>query len=433
MINTILNKKKREGEGMKKVVLGMLLLGTAAMGEVRNLSLEETIELAYKNSYVLENADIDLENSQLQVKEAYKEALPKVDYNGSYKKNQEEIYGGNDSRDNSYSQSVSLVQPLYRGGIIGAGVKGANLFEELSNYTYDNEKKGLRLDIIDQYTNILELEESLEVFKTSLGEVEGALKRAKRQYELKLIARSEVLPFQTKVINTKTSIIKTENEIEIAKVKLKNELKIPSEVKIELEKIDQNRYDVMLIDIESDVDYARENNTQYNISRINSEIAQVKEAETKSEFLPKVDLVGGYGTEAGNFSDANSDWEWNVGVNVSMNLFSFGQDLDAYKRSKNETKKQANLESQSKDNIEVEVRSNYLELIRLRGTIAEQEVAVESAEENYNLEKRRYESGLTDVIDFLAIESSLREAELSLIQSELDYYLAYERYKDSLR
>ena len=116
-----------------------------------------------------------------------------------------------------------------------------------------------------------------------------------------------------------------------------------------------------------------------------------------------------------------------------MNLFSFGQDMNAYDRAKNNTVKSKNLEARARDEIEVEVRSFYLDLVRLEGTVDEQVAAVESAQENLNLEKRRYESGLTDVIDFLQIENVLRESELALIQAQLDYYLAYEKYKDSLR
>ena len=421
---------------MKKFfIAGMLLaVNLASWGAPLKLDLEESIRLAYENSYTLKNADIDLVNSNLQVKEAYKEALPKIDYRGTGDRSAEEMYGDSgDKRKTRYSHNVELVQPLYRGGVIGAGISAAKNINERSLYEYGNTKNDLRLSIIEKYITILQLYESKEVFEKSLKEVEEQYNRANRKYELKLLAKSDVLPFRTRVINNRTSIIETINRIKIAEVELKNELGIARDIEIELRPIDQQRYDLELIDLDADVKFARMNNKDAKIANLNVEIAKAEETAAKSEFLPEVDFRFGYGSDDSRFDDSADDWQWNTGVTVSMNLFSFGQDLNAYDRAKNNTQKSKNLEFRAQDDIEVEVRSFYLDLIGLEGTVDEQVAAVESAEENLNLEKRRYESGLTDVIDFLQIENVLREAELALIQAQLNYYLAYEKYKDSLR
>jgi len=421
---------------MKKLVFTMLILSInlVSLGAPFKLTLEEAIQMAYENSYTLRNADIDLTNSNLQVREAYKEALPKIDYSGKFDRNAEEIYGDNgDDRKTRYSHNIDLVQPIYRGGTIGAGVDAAKSVNERSIYEYDNTKNDLRLLIIDKYITILQLIESKEVFEKSLKEVEEQYNRANRKYELKLIAKSEVLPFKTRVINNRTNIIETVNRIKIVEVELKNELGINRDVEIELSPIDNRRYDLELVDLDADVKFARVNNKDSKIAQLNVEIARAEEAVAKAEFLPEVDFRFGYGSQDSRFDDSGDDWQWNTGVTVSMNLFSFGQDMNAYDRAKNNTVKSENLEARARDDIEVEVRSFYLDLVRLEGTVDEQVAAVESAQENLNLEKRRYESGLTDVIDFLQIENVLREAELALIQAQLNYYLAYEKYKDSLR
>lgn len=420
---------------MKKVILIVLVLSVSliSMGAPLKLDLEESIRLAYENSYILKNADIDLTNSNLQVREAYKEALPKIDYTGRAERSGEERYGDDRDKKTNYDHSIDLIQPLYRGGTIKAGVDAAKSINEISIYEYENTKNDLRLDVIEKYITILQLIESKEVFEESLREVEEQYNRANRKYELKLIAKSEVLPFRTRVINNRTSIIETVNQIKIAEVELKNELGIARDIEIELTPIDQKRYDLELIDLDADVKFARLNNKDAKIANLNIEVAKAEESLAKSAFMPEVDFRFGYGADNSKFNDSADDWEWNTGVTVSMNLFSFGQDMNAYERAKNNTQKSRNLESRTQDDIEVEVRRFYLALISLEGTVDEQMAAVESAAENLNLERRRYESGLTDVIDFLQIENVLRESELALIQAQLDYYLAYEKYKDSLR
>lgn len=419
---------------MKKILLTIMVLSVSLIsaGAPLRLDLEEAVRLAYENSYILKNADIDLTNSHLQVREAYKEALPKIDYTGRADRSAEDIYNDNSSRTN-YNHKIELVQPLYRGGTIGAGISAARSINERSSYEYERTKTDLRLKVIEQYITILQLHENKGVFENSLREVEDQYNRVKRKHELNLLSKSEVLPFKTRVINTRTSIIETVNRIKIAEVELKNELGIERGVEIDLAPLNNNRYDLDLIDVDADVKFARVNNKDARIARLDVEVAEAEERAAKADFLPTADFRFGYGSSDRNFKDSADDWHWNAGVTVSMNLFSFGQDMNAYKRAQNNTERSLNTESRAQDDIEVEVRSFYLDLIRLEGTVAEQIAAVESAQENLVLEKRRYDSGLTTVIDFLQIENSLREAELSLIEAELNFYLAYERYKDSLR
>ena len=140
---------------MKKIVLIILAVAVnlVSMGAPLKLDLEESIRLAYENSYILKNADIDLLNSNLQVREAYKEALPKIDYNGRFNRDAEEVYGERDDQKNTmYSHSIDLVQPLYRGGVIGAGLSAAKSIDERSLYEYEDTKIDLRLSIIEKYT-----------------------------------------------------------------------------------------------------------------------------------------------------------------------------------------------------------------------------------------------------------------------------------------
>lgn len=214
---------------------------------------------------------------------------------------------------------------------------------------------------------------------------------------------------------------------------MKNEIGIHRKTELKLEPIDSMNYDLSGIDIEADVDLARENNRDSKMARLDYEITKANESLARSEFFPKVDLNFGYTGEDGDFDGASEDWKWDAGITVTMNLFEFGQNVDAYNRYKNETEKSRNLESKARDNIEVTLRSNFSELIRLKETVKEQQAAVESSYENYSVEKRRYENGLVSVVDLLQIESDLREAKLSLLEAALDYYLAYERYYEYLK
>lgn len=420
---------------MKKIFI-LLLIFTVhlfSLGETLEVDLEGAVQMAFENSYTVKNAEITLDNSDLQIREAYKEALPKVSYTGSYNKNEENIYGENSSRDSNYKNMIGVVQPVYRGGVIGAGIVASKKIKERSEYEFLKAKSELRLLVIEKYLSILKLKRELAVHRTSLKDMEGQYKRARRKYELRLISRADVLPFYTRVINIRSNIIRTQNEMDVVEVELKNEMGIKgSGIELKIIPLSVERYDLSAIDINEDVKKARGENRDSKIAELDYQLVRANEAVARAEFFPRVDLNFGYTGEEGTFQDASEEWQWSAGVTVNMNLFEFGQNIDAYKRYKNESEKYKNLEKKTKNDVEVTVRSNYLDLLSLEGRVKEQKAAVESSEENYNIEKRRYENGLVSVIDLLQIESVLRESELLLLQEELDYYLAYERYMDYL-
>ncbi|WP_320047299.1 TolC family protein [uncultured Ilyobacter sp.] len=420
---------------MKNFLIAILImfLSVYVYGETITLDLTQCIERALSSSYTIKNADIDLENSALQVREAYKEALPKISYTGLYNKNEENIYGGDLDRKDNYLNRIELIQPLYRGGLIGAGIAAAKKVRELSDHEFLKSRSELRLLIIEKYLNILKFQRELEVYQASLKDVEGQYNKALRKYEFRLFSKADVLPFATRVRNIRTNIIRVQNEIEITQLELKNEIGIHRKAKLELQPVNSVTYDLSGIDIEADVALARENNRDSKIARLDYEITKANESLARAEFFPKVDFSFGYTGEDGNFDGASEDWQWNAGITVTMSLFEFGQNVNAYSRYKNETEKSKNLEMKARDDIEVTLRSNYSELIRLKETVKEQEAAVESSYENYSVEKRRYENSLVSVVDFLQIESELREAKLSLLEASLDYYLAYEEYQEYLK
>ncbi|WP_319371379.1 TolC family protein [uncultured Ilyobacter sp.] len=415
------------------IVTLLWLVSVFSYGETVTLNIEECVERALSNSYIIKNADIDLKNSGLQVREAYKEALPKISYTGLYGKSQEEIYGGDEVRDDNYLNRIELVQPLYRGGLIGAGIVAAKKIRERSDYEYLKSISELRLIIIKKYLDILKFQRELQVYHSSLEDVEGQYKKAQRKYDLRLFSKADVLPFATRVRNIRTNIIRVRNEIEVTELELKNEMGVDRDVELLIQPVDPEKYDLSIIDIENDVAFAREESRESKIARLDYELTKANESVARSEFFPKIDFTFGYTGEDGDFDGALQEWQWNAGVTVTMNIFEFGQNIDAYNRYKNETEKSKNFEMKAKDDIEVTLRSNYLELLRLKEGLKEQEAAVESSYENYSVEKRRYENGLVSVIDFLQIESGLREAKLSLLEAGLDYYLAYEKYREYLR
>lgn len=83
--------------------------------------------------------------------------------------------------------------------------------------------------------------------------------------------------------------------------------------------------------------------------------------------------------------------------------------------------------------MEVNIKTAYLELLRLEKQKEAKEKAFESAKENYTYQKQRYEAGLISTTDYLDAENTYRESEIGILTTKLSSYYAYRSYLSLLK
>ena len=153
------------------------------------------------------------------------------------------------------------------------------------------------------------------------------------------------------------------------------------------------------------------------------------------DLLPQVNAYVSYGTggqERATFSRTYKDAEWIGGVQVSWKVFSFGKDLDSYKVAKLEEEQEEFKNTSTKENIEINVKSAYLNVISLEKQVASQRKAMEAAKSNFEMNQEKYDAGLISTIDYLDFENTYRQATIAYNKALLDYYYAFETYRSLL-
>ena len=99
---------------MKKLLGLLVLLSTAAFS--RELTLESAIDLALENGKTIKTSELSEKNANLNVRRAFKTALPTVTYNGQYqraehdgRKMQDIVVNGVEGEAKSgYSQTIGV-------------------------------------------------------------------------------------------------------------------------------------------------------------------------------------------------------------------------------------------------------------------------------------------------------------------------------------
>lgn len=425
---------------MRKVLLGFFLLGSVTFA--RNLTLEEAIDLSLNNSKEMKISEKNLEISKLNVNVALKQALPKVTYTGTYTRGEYERsmirskYDANTiSARSGYNQYLTITQPLFTGGVVTAAIKGANATKKVAEYNYLLDKINTRLEAIKLYSDILNAEKDLESLKKSEKILQDRYNKQKAQLELRLITKPDVLRTEYSLLEVQSSIISTQNTLNINKERLYIKTGIAKSEDLILENFDIPSNLSSMTNYDKDLNQAIQDSLKAKIAEEEVKISKAKKLAAAGDFLPKVSAFASYGTGNGerrHYEKTYEEAEWTGGVQVTWNVFSFGESIDNYRVAKLQTEQQELREVSSKEDIEINVKDAYFNLLRLEKLKESQKSAYEAAKLTFEMDEEKYDAGLIDAIDYLTSENNYRTASINYNKTLLDYYYAFEAYRSLL-
>ena len=432
---------------MKKVLGILFLMSTAAFA--RNLTLDEAIDLSLNNSKKIQISSKNMKIGELNLGRAFKMALPNVSYQGNYSRfehTERKMYGRETgvnqdgtvdyrkySEKGGYSSQIVISQPIFQGGAILGGIKGAKAQSNIMDLSFLAEKRDVRIDTIQMYSNIIRYQKDLEALETSKKELEIRHKEQKNKLDLRLIIKADLLKTEVAMLEVDSNIVRTKNLIEVEMKKLKIETGLINEEELTLADLIVPEDLSNGINFDKDMVTAKTQSLDALIAKNNVEYAKAEKMVAFSDNLPKVNAFVQYGGyERDSVDDTFHNEEWRGGVSVSWELFNFGSGIDSF-RAANESYKIEKLnDSIAQDNIEINLTTAYSEVIRLEKLRVAMRSSLEASQENYNIDTERYKAGLLSTQDYLKSEAQLRQSKVDYNKAETDYLVAFERYRSLL-
>ena len=422
---------------MKKILTIFLLMTNIVLA--RDLTLEQAIDLSLNNSKEMKISEKNLDISKLNVSKAFKAALPSVTYTGAYTVGEHERKILTQSEKNyaskkrGYTQNIKLTQPLFTGGVVTAGIKGAKAYENIASYSYLQSKIKNRLDTIKIFSDIINAERNLEALKYSEGVLLKRYQKQEEQLKLRLITKPDILQTEYSIEDIRAQMINIKNIIDTNMEKLYIRTGISKSEPLNLVPFDIPNNFSEKINLNSDLKQAINESLSAKLAGEQVKVASATRMAAVGDLLPKVNAFASYGTgERTTFERSYKDGEWTGGVQVSWKVFSFGSDLDNYRVAKLQEEQEELREISTKENIEINVRSAYLNVLSLEKQIASQSKALEAAKVNFELNQEKYDAGLISTVDYLDFENTYRQARIAYNKVLLDYYYAFETYRSLL-
>ena len=422
---------------MKKFLTVFLLMTNIVLA--RDLTLEQAIDLSLNNSKEMRISEKNLDISKLNVSKAFKNALPSVTYTGAYKVGEHERKILTQSERNyvnkkrGYTQNIKLTQPLFTGGTITAGVKGAKAYKNIASYSFLQSKIKNRLDTIKIFSDIINAQRNLEALSYSEGILLKRYQKQEEQLKLRLITKTDVLQTEYSIEDIRAQMINIKNVIDTNMEKLYIRTGISKTEPLNLVPFDIPNNFSEKINLDNDLKQAINESLSAKVAEEQVKVASATRMAAVGDLLPQVSAFASYGTsERTTFERSYKDGEWTGGVQVSWKVFSFGSDLDNYRVAKLQEEQEELKETSTKENIEINVRSAYLNVLSLEKQIASQGKALEVAKVNFELNQEKYDAGLISTVDYLDFENTYRQARIAYNKVLLDYYYAFETYRSLL-
>jgi len=414
------------------VAVTMMLFALPVFVFGQKITVQEAAEMAIKNNKDIKIGMLEVEKGKLDVNKAWKSAYFKLTYNATVNKYFKDVKSPFTGKYNqAYGQNVTLAQPIYTGGAIKSGIEIGKNYLSLMELSLDKIRKDTMLSVIQAYIDVYEAENTLEVLKKSKEALSRNYEEQKEKYKLRLVTKPEFIEAERSLKAIEADVIQQTSNIEIAKEALGNMIGIKDSEKIEIVPFTVEEKFSKAVNLKDDLAKLTTRNTEYQMALKQKEISRKNIDLEKADLRPKVTGVVTYGTsDRTKFSEVSKTKNYNgtIGLNLSWQIFDWGENkLDVEKAKRNHEIKEIEAEK-ALDDLKVGMKKVYYQLQALEKSLEAKKIAVEKAEEVYELEQERYSYRLITMRDLLNAESNLRQSRTDYISSKLRYYYLVSRY-----
>jgi outer membrane protein TolC len=320
-------------------------------GEEITITLDEAIQIALINNYMIRRGLLDVENAETQIREAWGTVYPQVNSSGSYTRNLKtpNPFAGSDAGgifetlgaidwlaynesartdddpntnpipfdefidrqqqgyqdagltppgmdgtnpfavENQFEFGVSVSQTIYNGAAFAA-IRGARQVRELNEYQMEYDRQVVVDQIRSSFYTTLLAKEQLNVLQASADRLKETVEETRKSVEAGILSRYDKISAEVELVNLETNLIEAENQAELAIKNLALQLGIPTRTKVNVRGslVYEESLKPELFDTELAYEMAIQQRPDVSQSEGMVELLKVERDITRSSFLPSV-------------------------------------------------------------------------------------------------------------------------------------------------
>jgi len=312
---------------------------------------------------------------------------------------------------------VTLSQKIFDFGKTSASTEAARRLAEVAQETVELQRQALTFEVKRQFILINFAQRLIRVQEQSLERADLNLRSARGFFEVGTRPKSDVARAEVDVANARVDLIRARNAERVARVALNTAMGIQADAPTQVQDIlfyQQVQLDPRQLQLQ-----ALSQRPEYKQVRLLVSQAEAQLRRAQRDFLPD---VTGRGTYGGVRSDLNEVWE--IGVNLSWNLFDGGNMIAQVREKKSLVDSARSQVRVTELNIGQEVEQAYLVVNEAQERIAATQTAVASAQENFRLAQGRFDAGVGTILELTDAQLFLTQAQNTEAQALADYRVA---------
>ncbi|MGC1106838.1 MAG: TolC family protein [Candidatus Acidiferrales bacterium] len=339
--------------------------------------------------------------------------------------------------------SVQITQPLLRGRglLVNRGpiiIAQRNLAQ--SRATFHQQVATVIFNAIQQYWNVVEARENLEVQQNLLAQAQQSYDHDKQALEKGALPPLDIYRSESQVAARRVAEIQAEYVVKQAEDTFRNVIGADLDPNIRaldlnLTQTPEPTNDLLSVDIGTELQKALVNRSEVEVQRLQlaNDDLNIKIAHNGLE--PQLSLTGiysGYGlntTTNGPFLEALdqtfgfSQPTYGGGLNLTLPVKNYAAKA-AFANAQVSKRHDLYSDRQVRQLITLDVANAVHQLEQSKLSIEAAKIALNLAQKNMQAEQRKYELGAETLFVVLETQSELAQGEQSLIQAQVDYQLA---------
>ncbi|NEQ30617.1 MAG: TolC family protein [Leptolyngbya sp. SIO4C5] len=400
------------------------------------ITLDQAIELAYRNNEDLQIALLELERSQAALREAQAALYPTVSASGDITSRQATttslgstgttggvIGGGQFSTDEELQTTVSgnldVNYNLYTSGRRAANIRAAEQQLRFNQLEVERRRAELRLNTATDYYDLQEADEQIRINRSFLEETQRNLQDTQLREEVGVGTRFDVLRAEVQAANARQNLIQSLSQKEIAQRQLARRLNLPPV--LEVDSVPPELANVWPLSLEESIVLAFRNRAELEQQLAQREISEQQRRVALSQLGPQVSLFANYNLRNTLDEGEGFDDTYSLGARVSIDLYEGGQAVAQAAQRQRDIEIAETRFSETRNLIRFQVEQAYFTLEANLSNIRTAELAVEQAEEALELAQLRFNAGVGTQLDVLSAQSELTEARANLVTAVLGY------------
>jgi outer membrane protein TolC len=436
---------------IKYTFLLSLLTAHSAMMKaqtVRNLSLNQAIELGLQNSKQLAIANGKVAVMKSRVAQIKNMLIPSVNASVNYTRISDNVEPfkvqfsptaqpvslNPQILDQSYNR-LGVQAGLFTGFRAINTLKSTQYLEQAAQLDAEKDKADIRLNVINAYYNYFKLIASKQILEENLQRFDHRLTDTKLFLNQGIALQNDVLKLELHKTNLQQNIADVQGAIDIATFNLALMLGLATDTKINLNESLRTSSRTIAQTDELIIE-ALQNRYEIKANQYRQQASKKAIEISKSYYYPVINAGANYDYNLPNqrvFPQENAfKGTWFAGITASYNLVNLYSAKDLVREQKVNYQQTMCLNAMSEDAVKMDVNANASAYHTALQKITLANKSIDQATENQRIMQTRYTNQIATLTDLLEADALFSQAQLNLINANADAEIAYAKLQKSI-